>query len=132
MQSENCKYARRYDNVYVAGSDNLPLGKHRIRSTFAYVPHTYVHHTVLNKLPYCILATCPTAMSAYLYLCIIFTLLQVEHVAHFFVPSIVSRYPFTFYFEKSRVKNRRSECTNPWKINLSGEFTNPAPGLHSS
>ena len=44
----------------------------------------------------------------------------------FFVPSIVPRYPFTFYFEKSRGKNRRSECTNPWKINLSGEFTNPA------
>ena len=41
MQSENCKYARRYDNVFVAGSDNPPLGKHRIRSTFAYIPHTY-------------------------------------------------------------------------------------------
>ena len=64
-------------------------------------------------------------MSTYLYLCIVFTFLQVEHVAHFFVPSIVPRYPFTFYFEKFRGKNRRSECTNPWKINLSGEFTNP-------
>ena len=142
MQSEKCKYARRYDNVYVAGSDNLPLGKHRIRSTFAYIPHTYpccLPHTYPWKPTtyvrtsyhfeypsvYCILATGPTSMSTYLYLCIVFTFLQVEHVAHFFVPSIVPRYPFTFYFEKFRGKNRRSECTNPWKINLSGEFTNP-------
>ena len=50
--------------------------------------------------------------------------LNMSHI--FFVPSIVPRYPFTFYFEKSCDKNRRSECTNPWKINLSGEFTNPA------
>ena len=51
MQSEKYARARRFDNVYVAGSDNLPLGKHRIRSTFAYIPHTYVPHTTLNNLP---------------------------------------------------------------------------------
>ena len=108
---------------------NIELGApsptYHIRTSGS-LPHTYVPHTILNNLPYCILATGPIAMSTYLHLCIIFTLLQVEHVAHFFVPSIVPRYPFTFYFEKSRGKNRPSECTNPWKINLSGEFTNPA------
>ena len=141
MQSEKCKYARRYDNVYVAGFDNLPLGKHRIRSTFAFIPHTYpcclphtyVPHTILNDLPctaylQLVLLQCQPICTFVSFL----TFLQVEHVAHFFVPSIVPRYPFTFYFEKSRGKNRRSECTNPWKINLSGEFTNPAPGPHSS
>ena len=65
---------------------NIELGApsptYHIRTSGS-LPHTYVPRTILNNLPYCILATGPTAMSAYLYLCIIFTLLQVEHVAHF-------------------------------------------------
>ena len=74
---------------------NIELGApsptYHIRTSGS-LPNTYVPHTILNNLPYCILATGPTSMSTYLHLCIIFTLFTHKlNMSHIFLCQVLFR-----------------------------------------